>query len=113
MALLRDPLPPAVDGPGLVVRTAALGRATEVDVLSDDGVYTVTVPAVADAAAAARFAGLFRQVTSLRFEVSDHRVEAHVRGIRHRLPVSQPVGLPVALSLAARGVPATVARRGR
>ena len=100
-------------GSGLIVRTTSNGRSTEVDVLSDDGVFTVTVPAVADEAAASRFSGLFRQVTSLRLDVSDHEVEASVRGVRHRLPVTQPVGLHVALSLAARGVPAVVARRGR
>lgn len=101
-----------VDACGLVVRTTAHGRATDVDVLADDGVFTVTVPAVADDRAAARFAGVFRQVTSLRLDVDDHDVVASVRGVRHRLPASQRVGLSVALSLASRGVPAIVARRG-
>jgi hypothetical protein len=107
-----DPTSPDT-GCGLVVRTSSNGRSTEVDVLADDGVVTVTVPAVADEAAAARFAGLFRQVTSVRLDVDGHEVEASVRGVRHRLPVTQPVGLHVALSLAAQGVPALVSWRGR
>jgi hypothetical protein len=107
----HDPLPTVSRG-GLIVRTTCNGRSTEVDVLTDDGVFTITVPAVADEAAAERFAGLFRQVTSLRLEVVDHEVAATVRGIRHRLPVSQPVGLGVALSLTGRGVPAMVTRQG-
>lgn len=103
---------PAAQASGVIVRTSCRDRVTEVDVLADDGLFTVAVPARADDAAADRFASLFRRVLSLHFDVHDHDVTARVSGVRHRLPTDQPVNLPVALSLAARGVPALVHRYG-
>jgi hypothetical protein len=115
MALVSDPVldeAQASDG-GLIVRTSSNGRSTEVDVLGPDGIFTVSVPGIADDGAASRFLAVFRQVVSVRFDVRDHEVGATVRGVRHRLPVEQSVGLSTALSLAARGIPTLVVREGR
>jgi hypothetical protein len=113
VTLVSQPMPHVVGASsGLIVRTTVGDRSTEVDVLADDGLFTVAIPARADDAAATRFAGLFRRVVSVRLDVDGHDVAATVRGVRHRLPTTQPVGLPVALSLAARGVPAIVSRSG-
>lgn len=101
---------PAAQASGVLVRTTCRDRVTEVDALADDGLFTVAVPARADAAAADRFSRLFHRVLSLHFDVHGPDVTARVRGVRHRLPVDQRVNLPVALSLAARGVPALVHR---
>jgi hypothetical protein len=115
MALVSDPVldeAEASDG-GLIVRTSSNERATEVDVLGPDGIFTVSVPGFADDQAASRFLAVFRQVVSVRFDVRDHEVAATVRGIRHRLPAEQAVGLSAALSLAARGIPTLVVREVR
>ena len=93
---------------GLVVRTTTRTRTTDLDVLADDHVFTVAVPSCADDDLARRFLGLFNQVSSVRIDVRGTHTDATVRGVRHRAPVEQHVGMSTALGLLACGVPTLV-----
>jgi hypothetical protein len=99
---------PTARASGLVVRTTARGRSTDLDVLAHDHLFTVAVPSCADDDMARRMLALFRQISSVRIDVRGAVTTATVRGVRHRCPAEQTVGLATALGLLARGVPTLV-----
>jgi hypothetical protein len=102
-----DPPPPCA---GLVARLTEHRGRTWVDVLADDGITSVEVPASADTTAAARVRAVFRHVTSVRIEIDGGGISVLVRGIGHRQPVERAVSLRAGLALARQGVPTLLVR---
>ncbi len=86
------------------------GQRTTLTCTATGGLQRVTVPAVADTSAAHRWLGLFRRIDRVVIVDEGGAQRAQVRGCRHRLPVTSAVALPVALGLAALGVPTSLGR---